>query len=87
MPVLRALATDDSLKGLLGRPIEGDELVTALAAVRSDGAVKGTLATAHAFAADAIRALESLEPGDGTTWLRGAVDQLFARVESVDSST
>jgi len=83
LPVLRALASDDNLKGLLGRPIEGDELDTALTAVRSNGAVRGALETARAYAADAVAVLQPLGTNAGTDWLRIAVDQLFARVEAI----
>jgi len=68
---------------LLGRPIEGDELDTALTAVRSNGAVRGALETARAYAADAVAVLQPLGTNAGTDWLRIAVDQLFARVEAI----
>ena len=80
LPVLRALAAGDGLRDRLGHPIEGDELDEALSVVRSNGAVTGALTTAHEYAASAIAALEPFGTTDGATWLRGAVDQLFARV-------
>jgi len=80
LPVLRALVAADGLRDRLGRPIEGAELTEALSLVRSNGAVTGALATAHDYAAAAITALDPLQDGEGAAWLRGAVDQLFARV-------
>ena len=82
LPVLRALAAGDGLRDRLGAPIEGDELDAALSAVRADGAVTGALDTAREYAATAITALDPLPDNDGSKWLRGAVDQLFARVEA-----
>ena len=69
LPVLRALANGAGLRARLGAPIEGAELEAALSAVRSDGAVTG--------------ALDAFRESDGAAWLRGAVDELFARVEAV----
>ncbi|MEY2434780.1 MAG: hypothetical protein QOC92_4505, partial [Acidimicrobiaceae bacterium] len=53
-----------------------------LSAVRADGAVTGALDTAREYAAAALRSLDSLPDNDGSEWLRSAVDQLFARVNS-----
>ena len=86
LPVLRALVTGDGLRQQLGAPIEGAELDTALSTVRADGAVTGALDTAHEYAAAAIAALDPLRDNDGAAWLRSAVDELFARVESVSAS-
>jgi heptaprenyl diphosphate synthase len=80
LPVLRALAAGDGLRERLGAPIEGEQLDAALSAVRSDGAVTGALETAREYAAGAISALEGFGDSDGATWLRDAVDHLFARV-------
>ena len=81
LPVLRALAAGDGLRDRLGGPIEGAELADALTLVRSNGAVTGALATAREYAASAIAALEPFGENEGASWLRGAVDQLFARVD------
>ncbi|MEY2450781.1 MAG: hypothetical protein QOD92_355 [Acidimicrobiaceae bacterium] len=83
LPVLRALSSGDGLRERLGAPIEGAELDAALSAVRSDGAVAGALGTARDYAAGAISSLDSFRDSDGASWLRGAVDELFARVEAV----
>jgi heptaprenyl diphosphate synthase len=83
LPVLRALANGAGLRARLGAPIEGAELEAALFAVRSDGAVTGALDTARDYAARAISALDAFRESDGAVWLRGAVDELFARVEAV----
>jgi heptaprenyl diphosphate synthase len=80
LPVLRALAAGDGLRERLGSPIEGAELDDALSMVRADGAVSGAMATARDYAAKAVAALEPFGDNDGAVWLRGAVDQLFARV-------
>ena len=81
LPVLRALATsNDGLGDLLGAPIEGVELDKALGIIRSDGAVRSSLSTAREYAATSISALDGFRDGEGANWLRGAVDQLFARV-------
>jgi heptaprenyl diphosphate synthase len=80
LPVLRALAAGDGLREQLGSPIEGAELDDALSMVRADGAVSGAMATARDYAAKAVAALEPFGDNDGAVWLRGAVDQLFARV-------
>jgi heptaprenyl diphosphate synthase len=80
LPVLRALDAGDGLRDRLGRPIEGSDLDDALALVRSNGAVTGAMATARQYASSALDALEPFGDNDGTAWLRGAVDQLFARV-------
>jgi len=80
LPVLRALAAGDGLRDLLGRPIEDPELSKALSMVRSDGAVSGAMATAREYAAKAVAALEPFGDNESAEWLRGAVDQLFARV-------
>ena len=81
LPVLMALTAGDGLRDRLGGPIEGAELADALSLVRSNGAVTGALATAREYAAAAIAALEPFGENEGATWLRGAVDQLFARVD------
>jgi heptaprenyl diphosphate synthase len=80
LPVLRALASDGALRGRLGAPIEGAELEAALSVVRADGAVSGSLDTARQYATGAISALDPFRESDGAEWLRGAVDDLFARV-------
>jgi heptaprenyl diphosphate synthase len=82
LPVLRALAAGDGLRNRLGAPIDGDELAAALLDVRADGAVTGSLGTAREYAAAAISAIDRLADNEGTEWLRGAADQLFARVET-----
>ncbi|MEY2421152.1 MAG: hypothetical protein QOI95_1219 [Acidimicrobiaceae bacterium] len=82
LPVLRALAAGDDLRKQLGAPIEGDELAAALSAVRADGAVTGALGTAREYAVGAISSLDSFGDSEGAVWLRTAVDQLVARVES-----
>src|SRR5438105_1623985 len=81
LPVLRALAACDGLRDRLGAPIEGAELDEALSLVRSNGAITGALATAREYAASAVASLEPFGRTEGATWLRGAVDQLFARVD------
>jgi heptaprenyl diphosphate synthase len=81
LPVLRAMHTTD-LQSYLGRPVEGDDLALALKLVRSDGAVASSLGTAREYAQRALGALDSFGDGAGAAWLRAAVDQLFARVES-----
>ena len=79
--MLRALAaSNDGLGDLLGAPIEGVELDKALGIIRSDGAVRSSLSTAREYAATSISALDGFRDGEGANWLRGAVDQLFARV-------
>jgi len=81
LPVLRALsARNDGLGDLLGAPIEGVELDKALGIIRSDRAVPSSLATAREYATTSISALDGFRDGEGADWLRGAVDQLFARV-------
>ncbi|MEY2402981.1 MAG: hypothetical protein QOD38_532 [Acidimicrobiaceae bacterium] len=86
LPVLRALAaTGDGLRDRLGRPVEGAELEAALSAVRGNGAVAGALDTARQYATRAISALDPFGDSEGAQWLRGAVDELFARVETVAS--
>jgi len=80
LPVLRALSGGNGLRSRLGAPIEGDELDAALTAVRTDGAVDGSLDTARDYAVGAISALDPFRDSDGAAWLRGAVDDLFARV-------
>jgi heptaprenyl diphosphate synthase len=82
LPVLRALAAGDGLREQLGSPIEGAALDAALSVVRSDGAVTGAVATARDYGATAVRALDSLPDTDGSKWLRGAVEDLFARAGS-----
>jgi heptaprenyl diphosphate synthase len=82
LPVLRAVAAGDGLRDRLGSPIEGPQLDEALSLVRSNGAVTSALATARDYSAEALTALARLETNEGSTWLRGAVDQLFARVET-----
>jgi heptaprenyl diphosphate synthase len=85
LPVLRALAAGDGLRDRLGSPIEGVQLDEALALVRSNGAVSSALDSAREYSASAISALDGLRDNDGAVWLRSAVDQLFARVETVAS--
>ena len=81
LPVLRTLAAgSDGLGDLLGSPIEGVELEKALAIIRSDGAVTSSLATARKYAASSISELDGFRESEGAEWLRGAIDQLFARV-------
>ena len=84
LPVLRALGAGDGdgdgLREQLGQPIEGDQLAAALAAVRSNGAVTSSLGTAREYALGAVSALDPFRDSDGAAWLRGAVDDLFARV-------
>src|SRR4051812_22650635 len=87
LPVLRALAAEDGLRDRLGQPIEGAQLDEALSLVRANGAVSGALGTAREYGARATGALDALPANDGTEWLRAAVDQLFARVEAVSSTS
>jgi heptaprenyl diphosphate synthase len=82
LPVLRALAAGDGLRDQLGSPIEGAQLDKALALVRANGAVTSALDSAREYSDSAIRALDGLQNNDGAAWLRTAVDQLFARVET-----
>jgi heptaprenyl diphosphate synthase len=82
LPVLRAFAAGDGLREQLGKPVEGAELEEALSAVRADGAISGALATARDYASKATSVLDRMPDNDGSKWLRGAVDQLFARVTS-----
>jgi heptaprenyl diphosphate synthase len=79
LPVLRALAGDDGLRRRLGAPIEGTDLEDALSLVRGNGAVSGSLDTAREYALGAVSALDPFRDNDGAAWLRGAVDDLFAR--------
>jgi heptaprenyl diphosphate synthase len=82
LPVLRAFDAGDGLRDRLGQPIEGDQLTDALTTVRSNGAVTSALETARDYAIGAVSALDPFRDSDGAQWLRGAVDQLFARVET-----
>ena len=82
LPVLRALAADDAaaveLKGLLGKPLEDDELTAALALVRAGNAVPAAVAEAQAFIDGAIAALAPLGPSPAADWLAGAARSLVA---------
>jgi heptaprenyl diphosphate synthase len=82
LPVLRALAAGDGLRKRLGAPIEGADLDAALTAVRTDGAVRSSLESAREYAMGAVSALDPFRDSDGAQWLRGAVDELFARVKA-----
>ena len=79
LPVLRALKASDGLRDRLGAPIEGAELDAALSLVRGNGAVPDALDTAREYATGAISSLDPFRDSDGAAWLRGAVDDLFAR--------
>ena len=66
LPVIRALAateTGDTLRSLLGGPVEGSDLATVRATVRQNGAVRAACDVARSYADAAADALAPLPPG------------------------
>ena len=79
LPVLRALADGDGeLKALLGSPLDEEQLSSALARVRTNGAVAAAMAEARRFVAEANAALEPLGASPAAAWLRSAANALVA---------
>ena len=81
LPVLRALATDAELKGLLGTPLEDDQLAAALTLVRSSEGVPAAVAEAQRFVDHAIAALAPIGERDATAWLAAAARALVTQVD------
>ena len=88
LPVLRALAHEGGgeLRDLLGRPLEVEEVDTALSFVRADGAIDAALHAAREFATEATAALDPLGSTPATLWLASAADALFTRVDALAAS-
>jgi heptaprenyl diphosphate synthase len=81
LPVIYALADDGSLRGLLGRPLDGDRLAEARERAAANGSVDAALAVARDHA---VKASEALSGADGldadvTAGLCRLVDGLVVR--------
>jgi heptaprenyl diphosphate synthase len=82
LPVLRALAApgSDELAKLLGAPLDDEQLSTAIALVRANGAVPAAVDAAASFAASAVDALAPLGRGEAVGWLGAAARSLVANL-------
>ncbi len=82
LPVIRALRGDGGprLRGLLGGPVEGDDLDFARSLVRSDGAVLAAVDVANAYVADAVTSLATIPPSPATGFLTAMARRLVERV-------
>ena len=64
LPVIRALASpggSPELAGLLGRPLQADEIRQARTLVRADGAVSGALVVARSYCEEAVASVAHLD--------------------------
>ncbi len=82
LPTIRALqgTTGGDLAGLLGHPLEPDEVDEALSLIRSDGAVPGSLATARSYVDEGRAALDDLGPSRVVDAMAEASDVLVAQI-------
>jgi geranylgeranyl pyrophosphate synthase len=85
LPVIRALAAQEgaTLRALLGRRLERDEMVKARDIVRSDGAVAAAIEVARGYISRANAALDDLPATPATDALRALAVDL---VESVPAT-
>ncbi len=83
LPTIRALqgAAGDDLAGLLGHPLEPEEVDRALALLRADGAVDAALVTARGYVDEAIAALDALGPSATVDSMSDASHRLVAQLE------
>ncbi|MFN0093064.1 MAG: polyprenyl synthetase family protein [Acidimicrobiales bacterium] len=85
LPVLCALDGESAgeLRRLLGRPLEGEQLLAARALVQANGAVPSAFAAAQHHAERASQALRAVDGTPGAAALRTAADELLGRVSAV----
>lgn len=76
LPVLRALATDNELKSMLGSPLEGGELAEVLDRVRSSGGIESAVREAAGYVEAGLAALGPLGDGPGAAWLAVTTTEL-----------
>ena len=70
LPVIRAMAGAPDLQSLLGAPLDDDTMHKARDVVRSNGAIGASLTVANEYAAEAERALDTLDDNPGVDALR-----------------
>ncbi len=65
LPVIRALASDgsESLRSLLGTPLEGDQVDEVRAIIRSNGAVAAAIGVARRYTRESVEALDAVPAG------------------------
>jgi len=82
LPVLRALAgpDGDSLRGMLGAPLDDAGRLAAREVVRADPAVASAIATAAEHAEQAVDALGPLASTEAGAWLTSTAHALLHRV-------
>jgi heptaprenyl diphosphate synthase len=82
LPTIRALQGADGadLAGLLGRPLEPDEVDAALTLIRSDGAVTASLVTARGFVDEGRAALDDLGHSPVVDAMVAASDVLVTQI-------
>jgi heptaprenyl diphosphate synthase len=87
LPVLRALETDagDSLRELLGSPIEGDERERARSLVLQSGGIESTMSEAERFCRQAQDALGPVAESPARSAMHDGVDHLLGTVAAVRS--
>lgn len=84
LPVLRALAAGgDDLRPLLGGPIDGAQLETARALVRSSVGVPESIAVAEAYVHDAVAVLAPFGERPAAIALAGAAQQLLVDLAAI----
>ena len=84
LPVIRALDDgDDELRSLLGRPIDGAELESARALVRSSVGVEQSIALAAAYVDQAVDSLVPFGERPATTALAGAAAHLLIELDAI----
>jgi heptaprenyl diphosphate synthase len=87
LPVIRTLAEPtadaEGLRRVLGGPLSTDELTTARAIVRANGAVDGALATARRYVDEAVDALAPVADTEAGRALSGAASHLLESVTAM----
>jgi len=84
LPVIRALqGGGDELRALLGRPIDGAELESARALVRSSVGVEQSIAMAAAYVDQAVDSLVPFGERPATTALAGAAAHLLIELDAI----
>lgn len=84
LPVLRALADGgDELQGLLGRPLAGDDLATAVALVRASPGVEQSIEVARRFVDEAVALVAPARDRPAGTALAGAATALLDDLAAV----